>query len=123
MPNGGLVCRVKLANLEALVAKLGEAIPAFVLICQQEDRELAGGGADFGVGMVHPEPADDLTLHPHCRLQSTSIGSQNLLLLASCIGSRRGTSPMAGRQQGHLTRVATWDGAKVSANQAGSGPD
>ena len=54
---------VKLANLQALVTKLGEAVPEVFLILQQEDWELASRGADVRVLVLNLEPAYDLPLY------------------------------------------------------------
>lgn len=64
-----VVFSCKFADFEAIVAKLGEPIPEVLLVLQQEDRELAGGGATVWVWVLHSEPANDLALHYKCRLQ------------------------------------------------------
>lgn len=56
-------CMVEFANLQALVTKLGKAIPEVILILQQEDWELASRGADMRVLVLDLKPAYDLPLY------------------------------------------------------------
>lgn len=64
-----IVFSVKFADFEAIVAILGEAVPAVFFVLQKENRELAGRGTTVGVRVLHAEPANDLPLHYKCRLQ------------------------------------------------------
>lgn len=48
-----VIAPVEFANLQAIVAKLWEPIPVVCLILQQEDRELARGGAAARVWMFN----------------------------------------------------------------------
>ena len=48
-----VIAPVELTNLQAIVAKLWEAIPVVCLILQQEDRKFARGGAAVRVRMFN----------------------------------------------------------------------
>lgn len=58
-----IVASVEFANFQAVVAKLGEAVPVVCLILQQEDWELARGGAALWVRVFDGEPPNHLPFH------------------------------------------------------------